>query len=171
MQTVRPIMPPFLFLSSCDSSFLLNRMMLNLFLVSFKNIRMSCCCCFVFVVAVVVVVVVVIVIAAGTVVIIVTVGYNALSMTVIPHIVTFIVTPLSGSSSWRKINTLKPLKMVGTTHPATECHSIVRITHLMSLLLLLLWDFIWTSHIAWFEIYGYKNYCFKKSGCLHPQIK
>jgi len=95
MQTVRPIMPPFLFLSSCDSSFLLNRMMLNLFLVSFKNIRMSCCC---FVVVVVVVVVIVIV-AAGTVVIIVTVAYNALSMTVIPHIVTFIVTPLSGSRS------------------------------------------------------------------------
>jgi len=51
---------------------------------------------------------------------------------------------------------------LGTTHPATECHSIVRITHLTSLLLLLLWDFIWTLHIAWFEIYGYKNYCFKK---------
>jgi len=45
MQTVHPIMSPFLFLSSCDSRFLLNRMMPNLFLVSFKNIRTSFCCC------------------------------------------------------------------------------------------------------------------------------
>ena len=45
-----------------------------------------------------------------------------------------------------------------TTHPATECHSIVRIIRLTSLLLLLLWDFIWTLHYAWFEIYSYKNY-------------
>jgi hypothetical protein len=51
---------------------------------------------------------------------------------------------------------------LGTTHPSTEGHRIVRITHLTSLLLLLLWDFIWTSHIAWFEKHSYKNYCFKK---------
>ena len=118
----------------------MNRMMLNPFLVSFKNIRTMCCF--------VVLVLVAAAVAAGTVVIIVTMGYNAVR-----------VKQLKKNKHTKIIQNGGNLE---TTHPATECHSIVRITHLTSLLLLLLWDFIWTLHIAWFEIYSYKNYCFKK---------
>jgi len=151
MQTLRPIMSPFLFLSSCDSRFLLNRMMLNLFLVSFKNISTSCfccsccCCCW----------------------------HRCHHHCGIQYSVNESNSPNYDvhSDSIVGVKLLKKYKHIktpenggnlGTTHPATECHSIVRITHLTSLFLLLLWDFIWTLHIAWFEVYNYKNYCLKK---------
>ena len=135
MLTVHPIMSPFLFLSSCDSHFLMNRMMLNLFFVSFKNIRTSyccscycccCCCCW----------------------------HCCL------HCHCRIQCCVNDSNSPHcdvhsdsiiRVKQLKKNKHIktpqnganlGTTQPATECHSTVRITHLTSLLLLLLWDFI-----------------------------
>ena len=156
MQNVRPIMSPFVFLSSWDGRFLMNRMMLNVFLVSFKNIRTccSCCCCC-------------------------CCCWHCCHHwhCGIQRCVSYSNSPCCDdhSTSIVRVKQLKKNKQIkipqnggnlGTTHPATECHSIVWITHLTSLLLLLLWDFIWTLHIAWFEIYSYKNYCFKK--CLYP---